>query len=222
MTLQEFKEQLKKFESIITKTMHPESKYWFFDGPFNIEKYYNSDKKILWLLKEPYDSRPENEKKSECFSSIAKSHFISHKSKQTWLPVIYISYAIVNNISSEKILEFKPIGMINALDSVSIVNVSKVPANTTTNWRNLVNSFEKNETYLKQQIDILNPDILIFGGTFDLYDKFYDIKSQNSDKTKLYLKLHNGKEIRLLHTHHPSIRTGYKKYVVDVLTKLKL
>ena len=55
MTLQNFKQQIEEIDQEIRKT-YAEDKLWpIYDGALNPEGYYNSDLKILWLVKEPYD-----------------------------------------------------------------------------------------------------------------------------------------------------------------------
>jgi len=220
ISLIEFTKKIADFEIETRMHLSPNKEFLFIDGPFDIKKYYESKTKILWLLKEPYDSRPESKKKEESFRSIfnwKKTHLIEIKSNKTWIPILYVSHGILNNITGGELLSKKPAEIVDTFSNIAIINVSKIPAKTTTKWNDLVKSYKKNETLLKKQIEILNPDILIFGNTFDLYKNIFKTKTEIKEKTKTRKVLHNSKEIKLINTHHPAVIMGYKKYVNQVI-----
>lgn len=175
------------------------------DGIINIEKYFNSKLKILWILKEPYSGsgrqmiddlnlrRAEGEKKD---------------SHTTWHPIIYISHCITNNFCEYS--ELKRISadksICKVLKEIAFINVQKTPEQERTNPKSsrtipkdISNAYIKHKDILLEQISVYNPDIIIGASTLPLFVKDLDLRKENE------LKFHWTKNNKLfINTYHPA------------------
>ena len=155
------------------------------DGAIDNEEYLKSKYKSAWFLKESYSK--------EEVSQYYRSHFESddlyedwfkNVATPTWHPIIYISYSILNGFKTWQELEYirdNP-HMCNVIKNIAIINANKHYSETGT-WTddtNLFKGFKKFENILKNQIDLLEPNVLIFANTFYLYKELFEIKE--SDK----------------------------------------
>lgn len=155
------------------------------DGIINLRRYYEVTPKILWILKEPYAdgggwsiSEAFNLSNAELMAPERKLH----KSK-TWLPVIYSCYAIYNGMIPWDWISY-PENDSNVLDSlknIAIMNILKIPGETTTPPAKLTAGYEKHWEILKKQIETYNPDIVIAGNTLSHFKKHLSLDSGEFD-----------------------------------------
>lgn len=138
------------------------------DGLVNVNQYFFSKIKILWILKEPRDLPGNrgggwsivdniNEKRSERID-----HYDPHP---TFDPIIQISYGILNgfiSIEQMPILKNNP-QMCKILKSIGYMNVQKMPAGSLSNDRDIASAYIRDKLMLFQQINTFDPNIIIFG-----------------------------------------------------------
>ncbi|HET7116709.1 MAG TPA: hypothetical protein VFI29_09470, partial [Hanamia sp.] len=134
-TLEEFEEEIKllngKIESHCEKEEEHGDQEWIGDGISNIEEYYKTSPKILWILKEAYGKDG-----GVIAEDLFNKEFMlgKHRSHGTWHPIIYTSYAILNsNISCYDDMDYiaDDPTMIDILHKIAFINVSKFPGGTT-------------------------------------------------------------------------------------------
>lgn len=178
------------------KEKHPDvGPIW--DGVADINAYYHSNPRVAWILKEPYD--PDSGEGWDHPEFLAKKTVTDIESHLTWRRVNQVMYAIRNN------RRFNILETIdkNYLTDIAWLNLSKMPGKSTSS-----NSYKK-EYYsnwsdiLKEQIDAYNPNIIIFGNTFDvckndLFPNGCSILKKNS----LVHTYKYGKQL-LLYAYHP-------------------
>ena len=137
-----------------------------YDGVADIAGYVLLKPKIMWILKEPYDDfTPAGKPKGGDWSlmDIDFRYGISNMHKV----MMQISYAIHNNLDWKKLdyIDDNP-DMITSLKQCAYINISKMPAETTSSDTHLWDCYPKWKDIILEQIKLYNPDIIIFGNTF--------------------------------------------------------
>ena len=201
------------------------------DGIVNIEKYLNSAFKILWILKEPYDD-VQDEIAAGGGWHLGKDFlypdgFYSRigRSRNTWYPIIYTSFGILNNFMLWNDMEdiSKDYSMAEIVRHIAIINVKKLPGFTRTQDYGIISdAFHKHKTLLLNQISTYNPDIIIGGSTLRLFytdlaiDKTKDEKKYGCveyviKNTTLYISAYHPAQTKVLR----------KDYVNDIVNLVK-
>lgn len=218
--------QIKLCEEI---TLHAEQKSLtikdelepIYDGVADTEAYLLSSPKIMWILKEPYDEiesgNPYGGGWSIVDDCIAK---IEEKPvSRTWYNIIYVMQGVRNGLHWDEIDDVSENHSIaNILKEIAYINVSKMPNQTVTSNSALRNFYEIWREILWKQINLYNPDIIIFGNTFHLFKSDFNI---NGD---LIEAANNGvwswKNKLLLAAYHPQ-RKGkeYVNNIIDIINK---
>ncbi len=172
------------------------------DGIVNIDEYYNSQIKIMWVLKEPYDIEGNGFWSMQEGLNGDRARGEKADSQSTWHPIIYSTYGILNNYTRlEKIPVIgKQKGISGVLRQIAYINVQKLPAKTRTNDTALKIAYDENKGILIKQINTYKPDIIIGGRTLHLFKK--DLNINDAD---LLEAGHFTKENRIyINTLHPA------------------
>jgi hypothetical protein len=197
------------------------------DGLVNLEQYYKARPKILWILKEPYDEDGGGWSISELFN-LSGSVLVSpkhnlHKSK-TWLPVIYSSYAIHNGMMPWDWIGYpdKEPEVVDALKNIAVMNILKIPGNTTTPPAKLKAGYNQHREILLRQLKTYNPDVIIGGNTLWHFHKDLELdKGEFCSDYEHEFWLKDGKVY--IHCAHPSTTNRSEKRIetyVDGITEI--
>jgi hypothetical protein len=104
--------------------------------------------------------------------------------------------------------------MLNALKSVSYINVNKFPGRTKSNDKEMREAYNKYRELLLKQIDYSNPNIIIGGNTLKYWDKGYDhSKAKQSGSARYY----STPKCLYIDAYHPSARLNSKTYCNDII-----
>lgn len=164
--------------NLITENLLP-----IYDGIYSAEKYLSASLRLMWVLKEPYDDADENGSPCGGGWSIPKDLFKNPSDYAggglSAKMVTRLSYCLLNDkkFAESQDLNSKP-EIAEALQNIAYINISKMPAGTTTNDATLPEKYNIWKTILQKQIEIYSPDVIIFGNTFnyfasDLFDGNY-------------------------------------------------
>lgn len=153
------------------------------DGVMNVDNYFLNDIRLAWMLKEPYDELDGTGGGWSYFEMFKGGDLyleqFNRPHKVTWHPIIYISYGIMNNFMKWSDLDYirENHKMCDVVKNVAFINSQKLPSKnvTRTDINDLIESISKNSDLLKRQVNLLNPNVLIFGNTFNLYKEILDI-----------------------------------------------
>jgi len=129
-----------------------------FDGILDEEEFANQEVKLLWILKESYGEAIEFENRVNLLTDEKYLTF------PTWKSIIEVSYAIINNLQNfdENIsINEKQ----NVLKKIAFMNIKKNPGESVSVNKEIENHFSLNSTLLVDQINFINPDIIIAGNT---------------------------------------------------------
>lgn len=192
------------------------------DGIVNLEEYFKSGIKILWILKEPYDKNDEGAYEwylNKLLNDTSKVPTLGGL-KTTWYPIVYTSYAILNGFQFYNDLEYidKDPTMLEIFKKIAVINVQKFPARTTSNNREISAAYKAHSHILLEQIKTYNPDIVIGGNTMGNFIEDLGLNNKNKgyDEYDYWFK-----EKKLyIHAGHPAVRRGYEAkeaYVNDIV-----
>jgi hypothetical protein len=200
------------------------------DGIISPEDYLKAKYKILWILKEPYDEVDENGKPYgggwDMKEVLDKKKSISEfkGDRRTFQRMIYTSYSILNNFSLwVDIPNIETPEVFNTLKSISYINVKKMPGYSSSVKSVIKKAYDENREILFKQIQIGEPDIIIGGGTLDLFlsDLGFtnkDLNIRESGSFPYYIK----KKQLFIGAYHPSyLSIDEETYCNDIINTIK-
>lgn len=154
-------EEIKKKGKEINPTVGP-----IWDGVADIQAYLHSSPKVAWILKEPYDIEPSKEGWSHP-DLLSKLTLVDIDSKLTWRRVNETMFAIRNHclFNEETLIDA------NYLKDIAWLNLSKMPGASISDGSYKRDYHRYWSGILKKQVEAYNPEILIFGNTFDICKK---------------------------------------------------
>jgi len=235
-------DRLKEIEEKIKAKDYGENVFGVSDGVICFDEYTDKKTKykILWILREPYESDKikENINKEKVggwslASALNKRESWEQtvKSKggvQTYRKLIQTTYAILNTDGNDGFKKNSYKKDFDYLKKVACINVKKMPGKSSSDDEDIEEHFNMNNNILNQQIELLNPDIIIYGCTFKYFKKnFPKEKLQNrfllNKKNK---KLTKGASYVIdgrLHidTYHPSCRMKDEYYSNNISKAVK-
>lgn len=202
------------------------------DGAFNYEGYLKAKVKILWLMKEPYDTNKgeivEDRKTGGWYFSDSTMYKEKKfgRDRTTWYPIINASHAVISEQSnwdqSQKMSKHNKVTS-DVLSHIAYINIQKLAslARERTNNTIIHEAFKKNILWIQRQIDLLNPDIIIGantlnGNTFD----YFKLKGNNFPAGSLnHCYTINGR--LFIRAKHPAQTTNKEDvYINDILKNI--
>jgi hypothetical protein len=141
------------------------------DGIVDYSLYHRRADKILWILKETND--PGGNTRDLCKFLQDPARY-NHRWKQTWGPVVAVSYGIIEGITNGKFPIYSEIesdieNKIATLKEIAVINVNKRNGSSNISWVKLSSAFQEFREDILAQIDYINPDIIIGGNTLGLF-----------------------------------------------------
>lgn len=236
--MQKILEQYKIFEEKIKTEISDSNndRLPIYDGAVNIEKYLKAKYKVAWLLKEAYcekDGTGGDWHYSEILDvdNLYDSLIQPNASRATWAPIVYASYGILKGYRYYDDMDFikDDPSMAQVVREIAIVNAQKLPArqHTVTDIKDIQEAITKHGNLIMEQLELLNPDILIGGATMKLYKQLFALKDDEM-KTVGCVNYWIKDEKLYIDAYHPAQRQlSHEVYVdsilaaVDVFTNRK-
>lgn len=179
------------------------------DGVCDFEGYLNSYPKVMWILKEP-NGQCSNGKLEDGGWSIPEESFkndIDGVIKvQSWQPIIYVMYGYQHGLmynDMEYICDNKD--MAKVMQSIAYLNVCKMPGYNTSSKDGIEQCYRQWKPILDRQIETYNPDVIIFGYTFEHFRN--DFENQGLEKIDNYpgwIDVYKCADRILLDAYHPA------------------
>lgn len=190
-----------------------------YDGLYSPELYWNSPLRIMWILKEPYDDFDnETGKPIGGDWSITKDLFHTPSNfgnNKTGEMVIYSTYGIINNKQwNEMEYIHKDPDMCKCLQKIAYINLSKMPAYTTSSDSSLWKKYDKWKEITLKQIKGYEPNVLIFGNTFKYFEndlKETHLSNMSITQDKNMINFYKNEERILIDAWHPGKRFSNKE-----------
>lgn len=199
------------------------------DGVHSPELYFANPMRIAWMLKEPYDDedgKGGGRSLLKMFDHEDQYAKFSEGHRTTWHPIIYVTYALKNGFLKYDDMKYirDDHSMIEVLKSTAFINAQKLPSKnvTKTNFNDLHESLEKYHDLLIRQINLIDPNVLIFANTFNVYRNYLGLQEITPIQhgTINYL-FHEGK--LYIDAYHPAQRTvkGFR-YTDDIVAVVEM
>lgn len=152
------------------------------DGIVDYIEYNNQKLKILFVLKEAYTSSKEKENRKSSLIVDIKNGI----ERNFWNRLSEWAVGLLNE-DEKNITNFDSITKEQkeiAIRKIAIINLKKSDGDTKTDMGKYEKYFynknnEINKKYvdcLNEQIDLINPDVIICGGTFNIFNRLYKDK----------------------------------------------
>jgi len=193
------------------------------------ELWYNAPKRVLFLCKDPNigaDYPVEDFRERNCHKKGENIKVLFYKNMAYWL---YGLLNVDNNgiapkfetLTDEIITDFfdkTPFAYVNCKKEAGVEKVSNT---------DLQNHIDLYKDFIKQEIEILNPDIIVCGGGSSIIKNFVkeiytDIEKINDSNNWIYYSKKNNKVV--IDSYHPSywqIEGGSKTIYEDMMSKYK-
>ena len=146
------------------------------DGIVNDCVWSQQKVKICFFLKEAYLS--DNDKNNGLKWNIVKDTLNNGIIKRMWHSVSEWTYGILNTTETTmpvyRKLTYEE--KCDALRKIAVVNVKKSDGKSNSTWDNLVDVVNCNKGFIKQEIEIIAPNILICGNNASLLRLIYEDK----------------------------------------------
>mgnify|MGYP005850322515 CR=1 FL=1 len=217
----EYFKKMKTFDDNIKKIAEHYDKVPIFDGLVSDQDYQNSDIKIMWILKEA-NSTEEDESwdlREHILNELKTDKGILKGWSPTFKKIIYVTNGILNNLSWNDELyhpSYKP-EVIDELKKIAFINIKKVGGGSVANKNELSKYYDYSKHLLFEQINEYNPNIIIFGGTYNFFhkdlklefDKFGSCEATMVDNT-IYID-----------AYHPQYTIKEEIYFNDILKAVR-
>ncbi len=201
-----------------------------YDGVADAVAYLDAKPRLMWILKEPYDDWDDDE--SPCgggwtfFRDVAKGKTLAQvaNANPALRNVAYASRAILGGIGSYAELPWivdAPADYERSLRSIAFVNVGKMPAGRTTSEERLAACYAQWKDVLFEQIDLYDPDILVFGNTLQCFepdmglDLSKPVRTVKNGGSTVDIHVWRGK--RILWAPHPAAHIQPEEWVDSVI-----
>jgi len=175
----EFEKNIIDISKRIDETSYNISKqdYVIYDGIADLNKYLSSEKKILFLLKESYETKG-------CYKWQVGKIYEPNKIRKypTLKRIGYIVHGVRNNILYESIIKASNIVLAADIESIAWVNINKIAAKSRSE-HNLTKKYLIWKEIIKEQIDVFDPEIVICGNTLQYIKNDFDITAENKINT---------------------------------------
>jgi hypothetical protein len=198
------------------------------DGVMNVDDYFLNDIRLAWMLKEPYDEEDGTGGGWSYFEMFKGENLyleqFNRAHKVTWHPIIYVSYGIMNNFTKWSELDYIRDNhkMCDVVRNVAFINSQKLPSKnvTRTDFNDLFESITQNSDLLNRQVNLLNPNVLIFGNTFNLYTNILKINVSDLIEYENGIKYIVKDEKLYISTYHPAQTQITRDLYVDGIISL--
>ncbi|MGV4413584.1 uracil-DNA glycosylase family protein [Chryseobacterium sp. T1] len=176
--MQNFKKNIDFLDSQISKYYNDKkeiNRKLINDGIVDLVEYYNSKTKIMWILKEPRDEENSTGGGWSLVDNLIteRSQGSKRDSPQTFRPIIFTSYALLNNIKKFEDLDKGKIytEYCKSLKNIAYINIQKLPAKAFSKNIEIEKAYEIDKDILLNQITHINPDLIICTAGGNIYKK---------------------------------------------------
>lgn len=161
--------------------IHKKSDCFISDGIIDEELWNKSKIKILYIFKEAYNSDTGD---FDLRNHLSKP--LSVLRKKMWWTVSQWTYGVNKIIEGVGVVPFdenfkKNQEMNKLFHSIAIINIKKSSGKTSSNSSDLAKYVEADWDHLKEEIDEINPDLIIGGSTWPLIQDKFDSMTKEDE-----------------------------------------
>ena len=196
-----------------------------YDGVCDIDRYLESPKKVMWILKEAYDDFDESGAACGGGWSIYQewtneAKIKSVTSNRSWQPIMYVLKALADGGTWDDLswIRDEKEKYLELLKACAYININKFPAGKTSG--DLTEKFKVWEDIINAQIIAYKPDVIIFGNTFGYFSDQCYVKSAQEHEgvpgaTGVYKTTIGDHPTLLIDAYHPNQRSLTRQEYVD-------
>jgi hypothetical protein len=170
------------------------------DGIVDYDRFEKAAHRILWVLKEPNDkNRTEWD-----LRKFLKDVTIYPKWRRTYKKIIQTSYGILNDVRDYSKIPAE-YSIKDILHEIAQINIKKVGGPPTSYWKNIRDTYQKDKSLILEQIDIIDPEILI--NCSRVYELTEDLSSLKPN-------------LKIIDSYHPAARVSAQFFFSEIMDKL--
>lgn len=191
------------------------------DGIVDLDSYHAAPKKILWVLKEVNSEDDDGDwDLREAIRELKTEHGIKKGWDKTFSSIVYVTYGILHSKKWDEIpYTYDDPSVVDVLKSIAYINVKKFPGGARANPDEIRQAYLDNKELLWDQINLINPEIIIFGGTFYLFENDIDANNKAPFNSCNLIK---SSDKRFIDAYHPQyIGLTREKYFKDIISALQ-
>lgn len=140
---------------------------------------------------------------------------------RTWQPIIYASYGITNRCLWKDMDWIRDdTSMADVLKKIAYINVSKMPGYTKSDGKKIRSAYSNWRDILLEQIKMYEPQIIIFGYTFELFKN--DLVGTDTEpiiRDEGVIHVYEKDGVKLLDVYHPNQRIISRELYIDSIIK---
>jgi len=184
------------------------------EGIINFDFYpdCDSDKRILWILKEPNT----NKFSPSCFAKFET--FKKHKTNRTFKLIAKCSHYLINGTYTEDDKKLAEI-----MKHIAIINIKKTPGGEETNQKVLEVFFNKHKDLILRQIKMIEPSVVIVANEMKLLKPLLKLDSCGKENIDYINFSEKGKRQTFKFKHklfisayHPNARIKHRYYAGEI------
>lgn len=108
------------------------------------------------------------------------------------------------------------------LAPISVINLKKTPGKTTSNDSEIDKFAKDDREFIKNQVEIYRPDLIIFGGTGDLFIKnILNLDTSSWTYVSDYLSYLIYNDTIIVNTYHPACRKSKKDLFENIVSPIR-
>ncbi len=205
-----------------------------YDGVVDWDGYLKAPLKLCWVLKEPYDDKDENGNPASRGWTMFKDFVREGRlvrtvnADTTFRNVACVSWALLSGVSRHADIPRIPDKpeVAESLLRVCYLNTGKMPAATTTSREQLQKIHDEWRDIVLDQIKLADPDLLIFGGTLDVWAADFGIDLAHplahGRNGGTVVDVHSWRGKRVLYADHPAAHKPPENWVDALLEAARM
>lgn len=153
------------------------------DGIVDKNEWDSSDKKILFILKEPNDEQDENLNGDMDLAFALKKDIKELKKYATWRNVFLWSHGILNT-NIDNIIDFNEIHkkLENGnLNHIAVLNLKKTYGTSVADMSKIEEIANRDKEFILNEIELINPDIIVTANIMYILEKIIPKDQLNTD-----------------------------------------
>jgi hypothetical protein len=195
--------------------------HYIYGGVFNEYEYSKLDLKVLFVLKEVID-----DSKNEIWSlvDLINNQINEQKFLTIWKRIGELSFGLYNDFPpyhSTVTAMFHNPNISEGLEKLAVINLKKTGGKNQSEMSEIRESAIENRELIIKELEIINPDLFVCGGNFDIVCELLDIKFSYSKSGARIAKFKEKLLIEFLHPGFymlsPKIMYAYFKEVMNNL-----
>ena len=192
-------------------------KYEYFssDGIVDFYSYNNATLNITFILKETNEKEDGGYDLAEFLREGAVGGCI-------WNNVSRFSAGIILKKDFDMVEDLDKYDRKKYLAPISVINLKKTPGKTTSNDSEIDKFAKDDREFIKNQVEIYRPDLIIFGGTGDIFIKnILNLDTSSWTYVSDYLSYLIYNDTIIVKTYHPACRKSKKDLFENIVSTIR-